>query len=361
MGVGGVELDMSTTVAVYQPRYFPRLHYLARIRRADVFVLYDDVEFSRRSRQHRAPIDFQDRDWLTAPVIHDGGATSIEDARLDMSRPWITEHVETLRHKYGAIADGLDRYYRDLLPFVPSVDAARELARDRPRTLSNAARESLDTFTRADATVASLASQRRDLSANKERVGTEIAAARRRGDDSSAAGLIECARALSDRIEALRTPEQRQKTIRNQALVSLGEQLDTHEGIERLSIRSLWTLDGVDVPAVVGEPRLVELTIPLLLDLLERFEIDTPVVRSSELPVDHPGCASRYLARLTRAVDGDCYLSGRAGYERYVDDEPFDDEDVSIAIQDWEPDWPAGNACSLDPLFEATNPAQFAR
>lgn len=352
---------MPTTVAVYQPRYFPRLHYLARIRRADVFVVYDDVEFSRRSRQHRAPIEFQNRDWLTAPVKHNGGDSCINEAKLDMSTPWIKEHVETLLHKYGDVAEGLEQHYLDLLPFVPSLEAARTISDETRRNLPPAATDALETFARADSAVQAYARQRRDLEAKKQRVGEEIAGARSGGNGTKALQLVEGTKDLSERIEAISKPENQQTAIRNEALVTLGEYVEDVASVERMSIRSLWDLDGVDVPEIAGEPRLADLTIPLLKDLIEQFDIDTRVVRSSQLPVTHPGDPSAYLAKITKAVDGDCYLSGRAGYESYVDEACFEAEDVSIAIQDWEPDWPDGNVCSLDVLFTASDQSQHVR
>lgn len=102
---------MSPSVVIYQPCYYPKLHYLARINSADVFVVFDDVEFSRRSRQHRCEIDFGSNRWLTIPVKHDGDRTLIKDARIDNSARWHTEHLETLVHKYGSDARRFEPYY----------------------------------------------------------------------------------------------------------------------------------------------------------------------------------------------------------------------------------------------------------
>ena len=38
----------------YQPQYFPRLHYFARILNADVFVIADDVQFVRKHAYHKS-------------------------------------------------------------------------------------------------------------------------------------------------------------------------------------------------------------------------------------------------------------------------------------------------------------------
>lgn len=102
---------MGGVVAVYQPRYLPRLHYLARARAADAFVLLDDVEFSRRSRQHRAELRHGDRRWLTVPVRHAGEDVAIVDAEVDADSRWAEKHYRTLRHEYGGEADRFEPLY----------------------------------------------------------------------------------------------------------------------------------------------------------------------------------------------------------------------------------------------------------
>jgi len=41
------------TCAIHQPNFFPRLSTLAKLYAADVWVILDDVQFSRRDYQHR--------------------------------------------------------------------------------------------------------------------------------------------------------------------------------------------------------------------------------------------------------------------------------------------------------------------
>lgn len=216
---------MSCRTVIYQPCYFPKLHYLARIHTADEFIILDDVEFSRRSRQHRAEINFNDRRWLTIPVQRTGTGTLINEAMIDNSKRWQEKHMGTLRHKYGGDASLFQSYYDET------------------------------------------------------------------------------------------------------AEISL----------------------------------LVELTTATLLELLEQFNIDVSIRRSSALPVSHPGSPSEYLARLTQYVSGDIYICGQSVYNGYLNIAAFESKGIEIAIQDWTPEWSEGNVCSLDILFNADNPEEFVK
>jgi hypothetical protein len=75
------------TCAVHQPNFFPRLSTLAKLYAADVWVILDDVQFSRRDYQHRCYLPAAGTTlparWLTVPVhLPAGGATLVKDARI---------------------------------------------------------------------------------------------------------------------------------------------------------------------------------------------------------------------------------------------------------------------------------------
>lgn len=217
---------MGTSIAVYQPRYYPRLHYFARAQMVDTFVLYDDVEFSRQSPQHRAQIDFGGKTWLTVPVKHTGNDTLIVEAEIDMNRHWRRKHVNTLKAKYGADAAA------QFKPFYEVLD-----------------------------------------------------------DDA----------------------------------------------------------------------RLVELTVPILEELFDRFDIESDIVRSSRINFKRNDDPSANLVRLIEKLDGSEYVSGGRGYKNYLDQNPFDERGINVRVQDWDPEWDDGNVCSLDVLFEADDPAKYVR
>lgn len=216
---------MTVRTVIYQPCYYPKLHYLSRINNADEFIIFDDVEFSRRSRQHRAEINFGDKRWLTIPIQHAGSDIQINEALIDNSQRWQDKHIGTLQHKYGGGVGLFEPYYEET-------------------------------------------------------------------------------RALDD-------------------------------------------------------PRLADFTIDILLELLNQFEVDTTIHRSSEMPISHPGDPSEYLAALTEYVSGTVYVCGQRAYNEYLDDSAFEKRDIEIEIQNWEPEWPDGNVCSLDVLYNSDDPARF--
>lgn len=78
---------MGTICAIHQPNFFPRLSTLAKLYRADCWVVLDDVQFVRRDYQNRArlaaPQDPDIQQWLSLPVhLPDGRATKIREVVL---------------------------------------------------------------------------------------------------------------------------------------------------------------------------------------------------------------------------------------------------------------------------------------
>src|ERR1017187_7804557 len=74
--------------AIHQPNFLPRLSTLAKLYAADIWIILDDVQFTRRDYQHPcyldpvADVQLPGR-WLTIPVHLPGGrATLIRDVRL---------------------------------------------------------------------------------------------------------------------------------------------------------------------------------------------------------------------------------------------------------------------------------------
>lgn len=105
-----------TVVAIHQPNYLPWLGYFAKMAAADVFVLLDDVQFSKGSYTNRAQIDRAGSPaWLTLPVRHSFGATigQITLARED----WARSHLDTLKqcYRHAACFDAIWREFEAAL------------------------------------------------------------------------------------------------------------------------------------------------------------------------------------------------------------------------------------------------------
>ena len=57
-------------VAIHQPNYLPYLGFFDKIKKSDIFVIYDDAQFNKHEFQHRNRIRIYDGwKFLTVPVI----------------------------------------------------------------------------------------------------------------------------------------------------------------------------------------------------------------------------------------------------------------------------------------------------
>jgi hypothetical protein len=106
---------MSRTLVVLQPGYLPWLGFFDQMRRSDVFVYYDDVQFDTHGWRNRNRIKTpQGPHWLTVPVLHRGrNRPLILDVEIDVESRWPRKHLGTLR-QYYAKAPHLPRYLPEL-------------------------------------------------------------------------------------------------------------------------------------------------------------------------------------------------------------------------------------------------------
>lgn len=87
-------------VAIHQPHYLPWLRYLAKMARADVFVLLDDVQYTKNGWQNRNRIKTANGwAYLTVPV-HGHPTDRIVDVRVADDR-WRARHWRSLQAAYG--------------------------------------------------------------------------------------------------------------------------------------------------------------------------------------------------------------------------------------------------------------------
>jgi hypothetical protein len=105
----------SISVVVLQPGYLPWLGFFDQLRRADVFVYYDDVQYDKHGWRNRNRIKTQAGPlWLTVPVRHAGlGFPRILDVEIEARRPWARKHVASIRQAYAA-APFAHRYIPEL-------------------------------------------------------------------------------------------------------------------------------------------------------------------------------------------------------------------------------------------------------
>ncbi|PYS46243.1 MAG: hypothetical protein DMF68_19790 [Acidobacteria bacterium] len=107
--------DNSRTLAVLQPGYLPWLGFFDQMRRADIFVYYDDVQYDKNGWRNRNRIKSPvgEPHWLTVPVRVHSLSQLILETEIDNRQPWARKHVGTIRQFY-AKAPHLKRYMPEL-------------------------------------------------------------------------------------------------------------------------------------------------------------------------------------------------------------------------------------------------------
>jgi len=102
----------SMRVAILQPSYLPWLGFFEQMHRSDQFVLYDDVQFTRRDWRNRNRVRVREGSvWLTVPIIQKNNfEQTLLETKIDNSTAWKRKHLETIRCHYSK-APFFDLYF----------------------------------------------------------------------------------------------------------------------------------------------------------------------------------------------------------------------------------------------------------
>jgi hypothetical protein len=120
-------MTLSVRLASYQPQYFPRLHYFARMLDADVFTISDYLQYVRKhtvqnaegsrrvfSYQAHAPIKSADGVLLLDVPVRRGGAggkQALNEAAIDYAGAWQQKQLNIIQANYARAP-----YFRDVYP-----------------------------------------------------------------------------------------------------------------------------------------------------------------------------------------------------------------------------------------------------
>lgn len=111
-------------VVILQPSYIPWRGYFDQIRRADLFIFYDDIQYDKHGWRNRNQIKtHQGNQWLTIPV-HTKGVTQgvpIKDVRIDWSKPWAKSHLKSLTISYSKAP-----HFKGYLPLLEEIYQRRD-------------------------------------------------------------------------------------------------------------------------------------------------------------------------------------------------------------------------------------------
>lgn len=105
------------TVAIFQPRFAPQLHWWNRMLQSDIFVIYDDVQFRRQRWQSRFEVMSNEgkRVKLTIPINHDDHFKPINEVRVvqDPNQRWQRKMMKTFEMYYKKTP-----YYTNVLSLI---------------------------------------------------------------------------------------------------------------------------------------------------------------------------------------------------------------------------------------------------
>lgn len=100
-------------ITIYQPRYFPQLHYFNRMLSVDTFVFLDNAQYTKSLRQKTpngekrivsyqsdTPIKTaQGETLLTIPICHHG-YSRLDETQIDYSQKWHKKHMTIMKSAY---------------------------------------------------------------------------------------------------------------------------------------------------------------------------------------------------------------------------------------------------------------------
>lgn len=89
-------------IAIVQSNYIPWKGYFDMIQLVDEFILYDDMQYTRRDWRNRNKIKTANGvQWLTVPVEVKGKYFQKINETLISEDKWAKDHWNTLQHTYG--------------------------------------------------------------------------------------------------------------------------------------------------------------------------------------------------------------------------------------------------------------------
>ena len=104
-------------VAIHQPNYLPWIGYFKKMSLCDVFVILDNVQFSKNSYTQRTKIRTREGWlWLTIPIQRGEHFKVIKDISLPIDNTWRKKHWLSIHRNYAKT-----EHFEDFGDFFKSV------------------------------------------------------------------------------------------------------------------------------------------------------------------------------------------------------------------------------------------------
>jgi hypothetical protein len=103
-------------VVILQPGYLPWLGCFDQLHKCDIYVLLDDVQFTKNDWRNRNRIKTKHGlQWLTIPVIHKFGQI-IKDTVIVNNSLWNKKHLQALKTWYGK-----SRFFKEYIAEIEEI------------------------------------------------------------------------------------------------------------------------------------------------------------------------------------------------------------------------------------------------
>jgi len=89
-------------LSAHLPEYFPTIDFFRKLFLSDIFIITDNLQFSKNNTINRALIKSgQNSKWLTIPVLKKGkGVQKINEVSIDPSSNWNKKHIKDIASSY---------------------------------------------------------------------------------------------------------------------------------------------------------------------------------------------------------------------------------------------------------------------
>ena len=103
-------------VVIHQPDFLPYLGFFDRLLKADIYVVFDNVQYVRSSRGWTSRDKIKTRNgekWLTVSTQKAARDTLIKDILLSDNDYWKTDNLNLIRENYKKC-----KYYSEIMPYI---------------------------------------------------------------------------------------------------------------------------------------------------------------------------------------------------------------------------------------------------